>query len=535
MNTSMIVFGLAAYAATAGAVSIVPAPMKLEQSAGEFLFTADTRILFTKGHTDAEAKATFLAEALRSAMGYALPVSARDGSTTNAIVLDIESSTDLGAEGYRLVTDKEWILIEAHTAAGLFYGVQTLRQLLPAAVFSKEVVKNAEWRVPGVRIEDKPRFGWRGLLLDPARHFFPKEAVMKIMDLMALHKMNRLQLHLTDDQGWRIEIKKYPKLTEVGAWRKETLVGHLTGKEETYDGTPHGGFYTQEDIRELVAYGAARHITLVPEIEMPGHAQAAIAAYPELGNVSEPLPVFTKWGVNPNIFNPAESTILFLQDVLAEVAELFPGEYVHIGGDEAVKEQWEASAAVQQRIQELGLKDETAMQAYFIARMNTFLKEKGKKLIGWDEILDGGLGKDATVMAWRSVEKGLEAAKLGNDVIMAPTKYTYLDYYQGKVKEEPLGIGGYLPLEKVYEFNPMLEELTPEETAHVLGAQGQLWSEYIPTPEHLEYMAFPRACALAEVAWTPQAQRDYDDFLERLKIHLARLDKIGVNYRPIKK
>jgi len=507
----------------------------MEQSEEAFTFTADTAIVFQKGNADAEATALFLAETLRSSMGYPLPVSARTASTTNAVVLEIETSTELGAEGYRLVTNKEWVVIEAHTAAGLFYGVQTLRQLLPAAVFSKEVVKDTEWRVPGVRIEDKPRFGWRGLLVDPARHFFPKETIMKMMDVMALHKMNRLQLHLTDDQGWRIEIKKYPKLTEVGAWRKETLVGHLTGKEEQYDGTPHGGFYSQDDIRELVAYGAARHITLVPEIEMPGHAQAAIAAYPELGNVSEPLPVLTKWGVNPNIFNPAESTILFLQDVLAEVVELFPGEYVHIGGDEAVKEQWESSEAVQKRMQELGVKDETAMQAYFIARMNTFLKEKGKKLIGWDEILDGGLGKDATVMAWRSVEKGLEAARAGNDVIMAPTKYTYLDYYQGKVKDEPLAIGGFLPLKKVYEFNPMLEELSLEETAHVLGTQGQLWSEYIPTPEHLEYMAFPRACALAEVAWTPQEQRNYDDFLERLKTDLVRLDALGVNYRPLNK
>ena len=535
MNTSMIMFGLAVYAATAGAVAVVPAPMKLEMVAGQFLFTADTRILFAEGNADAEATATFLAEALRPAMGYALPVTASAEAAQNAVFLRIMTSCGLGVEGYRLTVDASQIVIEAETAAGLFYGVQTLRQLLPAAVFSSSVVSDTTWSVPGVRIEDKPRFGWRGLLLDPARHFFPKETIMKMMDVMALHKMNRLQLHLTDDQGWRIEIKKYPKLTEVGAWRKETLVGHSSSKEEKYDSTPHGGFYTQEDIRELVAYGAARHITLLPEIEMPGHAQAAIAAYPELGNVSEPLPVLTKWGVNPNIFNPAESTILFLQDVLAEVVELFPGEYVHIGGDEAVKEQWEASEAVQQRIQELGLKDETAMQAYFIARMNTFLKEKGKKLIGWDEILDGGLGEDATVMAWRSVEKGLEAAKGGNDVVMAPTRYTYLDYYQGKVKEEPLGIGGYLPLKKVYSFNPMLEELNPEETAHVLGTQGQLWSEYIPTPEHLEYMAFPRACALAEVAWTPQENRDYDDFLERLKTDLLLLDALGINYRPLDK
>lgn len=532
MDVSLCLIYFTACAATAGTIALVPAPEKLESGESAFIFNADTRILFLEEAPGGEATAHFLAKALRPATGFSLPVSAGTAADINAVLLRSDNP-DLGTEGYRLDVDADRVTIAASQAAGLFYGVQTLRQLLPATIFSGVPVTDAVWNVPAVRIEDQPRFGWRGLLLDPARHFIPKESVKKFMDVMALHKMNRLHLHLTDDQGWRVEIKKYPRLTEIGAWRAETLVGHLASKTQEYDGTPHGGFYTQEDLRELVAYAAARHITLVPEIEMPGHAQAAIAAYPELGNVSEPLPVLTKWGVNPNIFNAEESTILFLQDVLAEVADIFPGPYIHIGGDEAVKDQWKSSEAIQQRIRELGLEDETALQAWFIARMNTFLKERGKTLIGWDEILDGGLGQDAVVMAWRSVEKGVEAARAGNRVIMAPTKFTYLDYYQGKVQQEPLGIGGFLPLERVYAFNPIPEGLTAEEKARILGAQGQLWSEYIPNPEHLEYMAFPRACALAEVAWTPQEQRDYKDFLARLQTHLDRLDYLAVRYRPL--
>ncbi len=517
----------------AGAISLTPAPAKMEEGGAAFTFTPDTRILFQEGKAEAEATALFLAEALRPAMGYPLPVSVGTHGAENAVTLTLEASDDLGDEGYRLEVNAQGATLSASTGAGLFYSAQTLRQLLPPAIFGTAPTPDAVWSAPGVRIEDRPRFGWRGLLLDPARHFLPKESVMKMMDVMALHKMNRLHLHLTDDQGWRIEIKKYPKLTEIGAWRAETLSGHLGASVQEYDGKPHGGFYTQQDLRDLVAYGAARHIMLIPEIEMPGHAQAAIASYPELGNLAEPLPVLTKWGVNPNIFNVKESTILFLQDVLAETAAIFPGPYIHIGGDEAVKEQWESSEAVQERIKELGLPDETAMQAWFIARMNDFLKEQGKRLIGWDEVLDGGLGKDAVVTAWRSVEKGVEAAKAGNDVVMAPTKYTYFDYYQGKNQDEPLGIGGFLPLERAYAFNPIPEGLAPEEAARILGAQGQLWAEYIPTPEHLEYMAFPRVCALAEVVWTPQETRRYEDFLARLKTHLTRLEHLKVNFRPI--
>jgi len=393
-------------------------------------------------------------------------------------------------------------------------------------------VKHMVWKVPCLNIRDYPRFKWRGAMLDVCRYFMPKEFVKKFIDLLALHKMNVLQLHLTEDQGWRIEIKKYPKLTRIGAWRKETLSGHYRDQPHQYDNKPHGGFYTQEDIRELVAYAKDRFVTLVPEIEMPGHAQAAIASYPELGNLEQKLPVRTIWGVNKNIFNAEEKTILFLQDVLTEVLDLFPGEFIHIGGDEATKTQWEESKKAQARIKELGLKDTHELQSYFIGRMDKFLTQKGRRLVGWDEILEGGLAKGATVMSWRGDKGGVIAAKAGHDVVMAPTHSTYLDYYQSKSKGEPLAIGGYLPLEKVYQFEPIPKELTKEEAKHILGAQGQIWTEYIPDPKQAEYMAFPRLCALSEVVWSPK-NKNYPGFILRLKNHLLRLHALDVNYRAL--
>ena len=531
----MCVAVLGAYSAQAATeVNVIPAPVKMELGKGEFKLNGETRILFQQGNADAEKTAAYLADALRPATGLGLPVCAAPGAEANAVCLGNEGA-DAGAESYRLAVSKDRAIITASSGAGLFYGVQTLRQLLPPTVFSATLVNGQKWEVPVVTIEDAPRFAWRGMLLDVSRHFMPKDFIKKFIDTIAMQKMNHLHLHLTDDQGWRVEIRKYPKLTEVGAWRAETVVGHANKPGATFDGIRHGGFYTQNDLRELVAYAADRHVTIIPEIEMPGHAQAAIAAYPELGNVKEPLPVFTTWGVNKNIFNVEEPTILFLQDVLAEVVDIFPGTYIHIGGDEAVKDQWKASEAVQKRMKELGIPDEAKMQSYFIARMNDFLKSKGRKLIGWDEILEGGLGRDATVMAWRSVDKGIEAAELGNDVVMAPTAFTYFDYYQGKPKEEPLAIGGNLTLSKVYGFDPLPKKLDADGLSHIMGTQGQLWAEYIPNPDHMEYMAFPRACALAEVAWTPQAQRDFKYFSERLKTHVKRLGQMKVRYRPLDK
>ena len=506
--------------------AIIPAPTSL--TPGEGFFHLDTTTVFSaKG--EAAPVARQIAATLRVSTGLPLKVTAT--KATKSVVFAIEESKDLGTEGYRLKVTPTGIVVTAQTATGLFYGGQTLRQLLPVQAFSDKKVTGAKWDVPAVDITDVPRFRWRGLMLDVARHFMPKEEILKFIDLLAVHKMNSLHLHLTEDQGWRMEIKKYPKLTSVGAWRKETVIGKNTGK---YDGKPHGGFYTQKELKEVVKYAAERHINVVPEIEMPGHAQAAIAAYPELGNLDKKLDVWTMWGVNPNVFNPEESTIKFLQNVLLEVMDVFPSKFIHVGGDECPKDQWKASPRVQELMKQRGVADEHGLQSWFIKQMDDFLTSHGRRLFGWDEILEGGLAPGATVMSWRGMEGGIQAAKEGHDVVMAPTQFTYLDYYQSRpVANEPLAIGGYLPIDKVYSFDPVPSEFTKDQAAHVLGTQGQLWSEYLPTPQQVEYMAFPRACALSEVAWTPMAKKDFKDFSERLKVHAERLTLLHVNYRKL--
>jgi beta-glucosidase len=412
--------------------------------------------------------------------------------------------------------------------------MQTLRQLLPPAIFDDTTVADVRWSVPAVIIEDSPRFSWRGAHLDVSRHFQPKEFVRKYIDLLALHKMNRFHWHLTDDQGWRVEIKRYPKLTEVAAWRKETIVGpHREGSEAPFDGIRHGGFYTQDEIREIVAYAAERFITVIPEIEMPGHSQAVVAAYPELGSTDEPTETRTRWAVSPFLLNADDSTIAFMQNVLSEVLEMFPGPWIHIGGDEAVKTQWKASAKIQARIKALGLANEEALQSWFIRQMDTFLAARGRRLIGWDEILDGGLAPNATVMSWRGIDGAIAAARGGHDAVLTPTGHTYFDYYQSSdTAAEPLAIGGFLPLERVYTWEPMPAGLEEEFRRHILGVQGQLWTEYMPTPKHVEYMAYPRLTALAEVAWSPSDARELEEFRGRLAVHLDRLRALDVNFRP---
>jgi len=529
-----VLLGLSAtvISSKAGAVAILPAPVQVVPGDGQFRLKPETVIAVDN---DTEALGSLLADMLETPTGYQLKVTQEPREYPSAIRIKLDPRMDrLGNEGYSLeVTPKE-IVVSAAKPAGIFYAFQTLRQLFPVQILSSRLAEGVDWVSPCVRIEDYPQFQWRGMMLDVARHFMPKEFVLKFIDLVAFHKMNSLHLHLTDDQGWRVEIKRYPKLTEVGAWRDETLVGHSSEKPRRFDGKRHGGFYSQDDIREIVAYAAQRYVTIVPEIEMPGHAQSAIAAYPELGTAGKPLPVLTYWGVNPNIFNANEETIVFLQNVLTEVIDLFPSTFIHVGGDEAVKKQWERSPEAQARIKTLGLKDEHELQSYFIKRMDTFLAERGRRLIGWDEILEGGLAPGATVMSWRGVKGGIEAAKAGHDVVMAPTTHTYLDYYQSSDKEnEPPAIGGFLPLEKVYSFHPIPRQLTKEEAKHVLGAQAQLWAEYIPNPKHMEYMAFPRMVALSECAWTPKEKKEFDDFKNRLKTHLKRLDVLDVNYRPL--
>lgn len=477
---------------------------------------------------EAEAVGRALRGYLSPGTGYALPVGKR-----GAISLRLDKKlASLGSEGYRLHVQRDRVEITAGQPAGLFYGAQTFRQLLPVDVFRKARVDGVAWTAPCVLIEDVPRFSWRGAHLDVARHFMPKEFVLKYIDLLAMNKLNTLHFHLTDDQGWRIEIKKYPKLTSVGGWRKETMAGHY--EENRFDGKPHGGFYTQEDIREIVAYARARFVNVVPEIEMPGHAQAAIAAYPELGNTGQQLEVGTRWGVIENVFNVNDSTIAFLQDVLTEVMALFPSKFIHVGGDECPKTQWKESSAAQAKMKALGLKNEEELQSWFIHQMDQFLASHGRRLIGWDEILEGGLAPGATVMSWRGEEGGIAAANAGHDVVMTPSSYTYLDHYQAKDRaKEPLAIGGFLPLETVYRYEPVPAGISLDKASHVLGAQGQLWTEYIPDPKQLEYMAFPRLCALSEVVWSPSKAKDYGSFVKRLEPMLERLRILDVNYRPL--
>ena len=514
------------------AQTVVPRPSATTTRAGHFVLTPRTTIVTDGAST---ALGHQLARYLEPATGFRFRLQTAAAPASGSIALRLDTSlARLGREGYTLDVRPSAITARAAGEPGLFYAIQTIRQLLPAEIFRQATVEGVEWRIPAMSIEDAPRFAWRGGHLDVARHFMPREFIEKYIDLLALHKLNTLHLHLTDDQGWRLEIARYPRLTGIGAWRKETLVGRYQREVEgSYDATPHGGFYTQADAKEIVAYARARHVTVVPEIEMPGHALAAIAAYPELGVTGQPMEVATRWGIFSDIYNAEPATISFLQNVLAEVMQIFPGRYIHIGGDEAEKSKWKASPPMQDRIKTLKLKDEHELQSWFIRQMDAFLTSHGRRLVGWDEILEGGLADNAVVMSWRGTKGGIAAARAGHDVVMTPTSHTYFDYYQSKNRDkEPLAIGGFLPIDVVYSYEPIPEELEARFARHVLGAQAQLWTEYMPTPKHVEYMAFPRLAALAEVVWTPRDRREYSNFLQRLPTHLERLRILDVNYRP---
>ncbi|MDQ3394201.1 MAG: beta-N-acetylhexosaminidase [Bacteroidota bacterium] len=518
-----------------GAPSIIPKPVKVERMKSSFTINPGTKIFASGNNPEVLRIAQMLAQQIETASGVIVPVAQSDdtGNSIRAIFFNLDPDLGLGPEGYQLYVKDTGIEIIAVEPAGLYYGFQTLVQLLPAEIKSRSPIENIYWVVPGVEIEDYPRFKWRGLHLDVARHFMPVDFVKEYIDNMAMHKLNTFHWHLTEDQGWRIEIKKYPKLTEVGAWRKETLIGHYNDKPHQFDGQRHGGFYTQEEIKEIVQYAKERFITVVPEIELPGHATAAIAAYPQLGVPGEQVDVVTYWGVFPDIFNVEDATFKFLEDVFSEVIELFPGDYIHVGGDEAIKDQWEASEKIQQQIKELGLKDEHELQSYFITRIEKYLNSKGKKLIGWDEILEGGLAPNAAVMSWQGTKGGITAAKSGHYVVMSPGTHLYFDHYQTDPENEPLAIGGYTTLEKVYQFEPLPQELSPEEHEYVLGAQANVWTEYMPTPEHVEYMVFPRISALAEVVWSPKDDRDWNNFKERIPKQLKRYEYRGINYAKV--
>ncbi|GAB3823764.1 glycoside hydrolase family 20 protein [Pontibacter rugosus] len=444
----------------------------------------------------------------------------------NIIQLALTPTPDtLGREGYTLEVSPDRVILAANKPNGLFWGTQTLRQLLPPAPTKAPVA------LPAVSIADKPRYGWRGMHLDVTRHFFPVAFVKEYIDYLAMHKLNTFHWHLTDDQGWRIEIKKHPKLTEVGAWRDSTLIGHYWDLPQTYDNERHGGFYTQEQIKEVVRYAQERYITVVPEIEMPGHAVAALAAYPELSCTGGPFHVESKWGIFKDVFcSGNEQTFTFLEDVLTEVMALFPSEYIHIGGDESPKDRWKECPKCQRRMAQEGLKDEHELQSYFVQRMEKFVNARGRRIIGWDEILEGGLAPNATVMSWRGTKGGIAAAKQKHGVVMTPGTHLYFDHYQGARALEPVTIHGYSPLSKVYAFEPTPAELTEAERKYILGAQANLWTEYIATEEHVQYMVFPRIAALSEVLWTPAKLKNWENFKQRMRRQYQRYDALGVNY-----
>ncbi|MGB2865803.1 MAG: beta-N-acetylhexosaminidase [Sedimentisphaerales bacterium] len=514
-------------------VSIIPQPVSIKYDDGYFEIGPETRII---AEGEAAAEAAKLIDALAPAIGFKLSIADDPTRRDNSIILELNwYQTEYGEVGYILRVTPKRMLIRARQTVGLFYGIQTLRQLLPEQVFSKTKVEGVKWKVPCVRITDYPRFCWRGLLVDPARHFIPKQDLLRFIDIMALHKFNSLQIHLTDDQGWRIEIKQYPKLTETGAWMDFTTIRGGNESEKATNKRP-GGFYNQDDIREIVSYAAERYINILPEIEMPAHIGAAIVSYPEIGLYPEKLgalPAEKRWFANERVLAPRPKTIEFMQNVLTEVMELFPSDYIHIGGDEANIEHWKNSEQMQALKRELGLKDEAELHSWFIKQMDSFLTDHQRQLVGWDEILQGGLAPGATVMSWRGQQGGITAANAGHDVVMAPTSHTYFDYYQGPSEKEPLAIGGDLPLEKVYGFEPIPKDIAAEKAGHVLGVQGQLWGEFISNTPHLEYMGYPRAAALAEIGWSPKTTRNYEKFLVKLGRHLRRFDIAGINYRKL--
>lgn len=514
---------------------IIPKPISVDFKSGNFTFSDDLKITLLDSE---EQNLSGVAEYLNSILfvtnwkGYPIE-SFRELIPPKSINLVIDPIGNYeNDEAYELIVGEDQISIKSRTSAGVFYGVQTLRQLLPPEIEYNDpsLVPNVlEWEIPQVQIKDFPRFGYRGMHLDVARHFFPVEFVKKYIDLLAMYKFNRFHWHLTEDQGWRIEIKKYPKLTEIGAWRDSTLIGNYgSGK---YDGIRYGGYYTQEEVKEIVAYASERFITVIPEIELPGHSSAALAAYPEFGCFEKEVQVATTWGVFEDIYCPKEETFDFLEDVLDEVIELFPSTYIHIGGDEAPKKQWEESEVAQEVIKREGLKDEHELQSYFVGRIEKYLNSKGRQIIGWDEIMEGGLAPQATVMSWRGESGGIEAAKMQHNVIMSPNASNYFDHFQSEPTEnEPIAIGGLTTLQDVYGYEPVPSELTEEEAKYVLGAQGNVWTEYMHSGEKVEYMAFPRAIALSEVLWDQRNERDWDDFLKRLQGQFKRLDILDVNY-----
>ncbi len=516
-------------------VNIIPAPVSVTTGTGKFNITSATKLVLASKALNKQAG--FLNDYLQKFYGFQLKIAPNTKAGANSIVLSSANKSNTIPGAYNLNVTGNSVNIKGDDAEGVFYGIQTLIQLLPTEVSKKLTI-------PQILIQDEPRFAYRGMMLDVGRHFFSVDYVKKFIDFLALHKINNFHWHLTEDQGWRIEIKKYPLLTRIGSCRNGTIIGHHPGTGN--DNHQDCGFYTQEEVMEIVKYARDRFITVIPEIELPGHSSAAIAAYPQLScfpgedtklakgvkdwaGPTTGKQVQQSWGVYSDVFCPSEYTFNFLENVLDEVVALFPSKFIHIGGDECPKENWKRSEFCQNLIKEKGLKDEHGLQSYFIGRIEKYLNSKGRDIIGWDEILEGGLAPNATVMSWRGEQGGIEAAKQKHNVIMTPNSHVYFDHGQNK-PEDSLVIGGYLPLEKVYNYNPLPKELTADEQKYILGAQANVWTEYISNPAKVEYMIFPRMTALSEVLWSPQEKKDYSDFQKRLKTQVKRYDLWGANY-----
>ncbi|MEK8179431.1 family 20 glycosylhydrolase [Flavobacterium buctense] len=497
---------------------LIPQPESIEIRKGHFVLNKETVIQADENSFEAQ----YLQQAIKQQTGLLLAIVAKSNVDSKIILKEMYPIDPYWSkERYNINISPTEVIITAPFNHGFFTGIQTLLQLVP-------IDKNETFVLPCLNIFDQPKYAWRGMHLDCARHFFSLDFVKKYIDYLAMYKFNTFHWHLTDDQGWRIEIKQYPKLTEVGAWRNGSMIGHYN--EQKYDDKRYGGFYTQDQIKEVVAYAKQRHITVVPEIEMPGHAVAALAAYPQYSCTGGPFEVGKQWGVLDDVFCPKDETFTFLENILSEVMALFPSQYIHIGGDECPKTRWKNCPHCQNLMKEKGLKDEHELQSYFIQRIEKFVNAKGRKIIGWDEILEGGLAPNAAVMSWRGTEGGIAAAKQKHFVVMTPGSHCYFDHYQGDPKNEPLAIGGYTPVEKVYAFNPIPNELSNEESKYILGAQANVWTEYIDTPEQVEYMIFPRMLALSEVLWGTSNPQKYADFQNRMIQQFPTLDKKGINY-----
>jgi hexosaminidase len=502
-----------------GKIPVIPIPKKVNVQSGFFTLNSSSTISCNNPETlsDIEVFNAYIDKMY----GYRLKIEKYTGVKKNQVV--ILSDVNMPSDNYSLSVDSDGVRIVGGNGAGVFYALQTLTLLLPAG-------KVTNLQIPFVEIEDNPRFSYRGMHLDVARHFFSVAEVKRYIDYLALYKFNAFHWHLTDDQGWRIEIKKYPKLHQIGGWRKGTLIGHKFDEPEQYDTIPYGGFYSQEEIKDVIQYASKRHIEVIPEIEMPGHALAALAAYPEFSCTGGPFETGKTWGVFQDVFCPKEETFQFIENILDEVCSLFPGKYIHIGGDECPKERWKECSHCRELIRKENLIDENGLQRFFTNRISDYLKKKNKIAIGWDEILDEKLSSDAVIMSWRGYKGGIEGASRGHDVIMTPYSHCYFDYYQSRFTDGKLAIGGYLPIDMIYRYEPVPDALNAQQSKHILGAQGNVWTEYISNEEYLQEMIFPRICALAEVLWSPLDRRDYNSFTSRLQSHFKFLKFNKINY-----